>query len=279
MRELMSTDDNIMMGAAKLSFTSEIGQFLNDNRIRLLDAIAKHGSLSAAARSLPMSYKAAWDALDSMNNISAQALVIRSTGGKNGGGTQLTPYAKKLISMYKAMEIEYQQSLERLQQALVDTPEAKDINDFRQLMSRVNFKTSARNQLVGTVTSVTIGAVSVIVELKISEQITLVAAVTKDSAQSLGIEFGQELVALIKSSQMVLQQGNGLKLSANNQLQGVISRIQPGAVCSDISVELADQKSLSVTITEESLAQLALQVDQPVTVCFNASAVILCRYA
>lgn len=275
----MSTDDNMMMGAAKLSFTSEIGQFLNDNRIRLLDAIAKHGSLSAAARSLPMSYKAAWDALNSMNNISAQPLVIRSAGGKNGGGTQLTPYAKKLISMYKAMEIEYQQSLERLQQALVDTPEAKDINDFRQLMSRVNFKSSARNQLVGTVTSATIGAVSVIVELKISEQLTIVAAVTKDSAQSLGIEFGQELVALIKSSQMVLQQGNDLKLSANNQLQGVISQIQPGAVCSDISVELADQKSLSVTITEESLAQLALQAGQPVTVCFNASAVILCRYA
>ncbi len=274
----MSTDDSII-GAAKLSLSTEIGQFLNDNRIRLLDAIGEYGSLSAAARSLPMSYKAAWDALDSMNNISTEALVIRSTGGKNGGGTQLTPYAKKLISMYKAMAIEYQQSLERLQQALVDMPEAKEINDFRKLMSRVNFKTSARNQLTGTVTSVTIGAVNVIVELKISEQLKLVAAVTKDSAQSLGIEFGQELVALIKSSQMVLQQGSNLKLSANNQLQGVISRIQPGAVCSDISVELADQKSLSITITEESLKQMALQVKQPVTVCFNASAIILCRYA
>lgn len=274
----MSTDERIM-GVAKLSLSTEIGQFINDNRIRLLDAIGEHGSLSAAARSLPMSYKAAWDALDSMNNISTEALVIRSTGGKNGGGTQLTPYAKKLISMYKAMAIEYQQSLERLQQALVDTPEAKEINDFRQLMSRVNFKSSARNQLTGTVTSVNIGAVSVIVELKISEQLNLVAAVTKDSAQSLGIEFGQELVALVKSSQMVLQQDNTLKLSANNQLQGVISRIQPGAVCSDISVELPDQKSLCVTITEESLKQMALQVEQPVTVCFNASAVILCRYA
>ncbi len=120
---------------------------------------------------------------------------------------------------------------------------------------------------------------SVIVELKISEQLNLVAAVTKDSAQSLGIEFGQELVALVKSSQMVLQQGNKLKLSANNQFHGLITRIQPGAVCSDISVELADQKSLCVTITEESLKQMALHTGQPVTVCFNASSVILCRYA
>lgn len=272
----MSTND--IISAAKLSFSTEIGQFLNDNRIRLLDAIAVHGSLSAAARSLPMSYKAAWDALNSMNNISAQTLVIRSTGGKNGGGTTLTPYAYKLISMYKAMEIEYQQSLERLQKALVETPEVKEINDFRQLMSRINFKTSARNQLVGTVSSVTTGAVSVIVELKISEKLTITAAITKDSAQTLDLKFGQELVALIKSSQMVLQQGNSLKLSTNNQLQGVIKRIQPGAVCSDISVELSEQKSLCVTITEESLKQLELQVEQPVTVCFNASAVILCSY-
>jgi molybdate transport system regulatory protein len=273
----MDINDNLI-GAAKLSFSAEIGQFINDNRIRLLDAIAKHGSLSAAARSLPMSYKAAWDALDSMNNISTQPLVIRSAGGKNGGGTQLTPYAEKLISMYKAMEIEYQQSLDRLQQALTNSPEAKEINDFRQLISRINFKTSARNQLTGTVTSVTIGAVNVIVELKISDQLKLVAAVTKDSAQALNIEFGQELIALVKSSQMVLNQGSDLKLSANNQLKGVITRIQPGAVCSDISVELIDHKSLCVTITEGSLEQLALQVDQPITVCFNASAVILCSY-
>lgn len=273
----MSIDDN-MMGAAKLSFNTEIGHFLNDNRIRLLDAIAEHGSLSAAARSLPISYKAAWDALDSMNNLSVEALVVRSTGGKNGGGTILTAYAKKLISMYKALEIEYQQSLDRLQQALIDTPEVKEINDFRQLMSRVNFKSSARNQLLGKVISVTTGAVNVIVELKVSEQLTLIAAVTKDSAQTLGIEFGQELVALIKSSQMVLQQESDIKLSADNQLQGVISRIQLGAICSDISVKMADQKSLSVTITEDSLDHLALQVEKPVTVCFNASAVILCRY-
>jgi molybdate transport system regulatory protein len=273
----MKTNENTL-GIAKLCLTSEIGQFLNDNRIRLLDAIAAHGSLSAAARSLPMSYKAAWDAIDSMNNISAEPLVIRSTGGKNGGGTKLTPYAQKLISMYKAIEIEYQQSLERLQQALADYPEIKEINEFRQLMSRVNFKTSARNQLVGKVTSVTTGAVSVIVELKISEQLNIIVTVTKDSAQTLDIEFGQELVALIKSSQMVIHKGDNLKLSADNQLQGVISQIQPGAVCSEISVKMADHKSLCVTITKESLSQLALDVGQTVTVSFNASAVILCRY-
>jgi len=273
----MIKNDNTM-GVVKLSLSADIGQFLNDNRIRLLDAIDVHGSLSAAAKSLPMSYKAAWDALNSMNNISSEELVIRSTGGKNGGGTTLTPYAKKLISMFKAMEIEYQKNLEQLQQALADTPEVKEINDFRQLMTRINFKSSARNQLIGTVTSITIGAVNVIVELKVSEQITIIAAITKESAELLNIEFGQELIALIKSSQMVIHEEEQLKLSVSNQLKGSISHIHPGAVCSDITVNLSDQKSLSVTITEQSRTQLNLQVAQPITVCFNASAVTLCRY-
>ena len=274
----MTTNDK-MMGAVKLNLSADIGQFLNDNRIRLLDAIDVHGSLSAAAKSLPMSYKAAWDALNSMNNISNQELVIRSTGGKNGGGTILTPYAKKLISLYKAMEIEYQKNLEQLQRALVDTPEVKEINDFRQLMTRINFKSSARNQLLGTVTSVTVGAVNVIVELKVSDQINIIAAVTKDSAEALDIKFGQELLALVKSSQMILHREDDLKLSVSNQLKGSINRIHPGAVCSDITVALSEHKSLSVTITEQSRTKLDLQLNQPITVCFNASAVTLCRYS
>ena len=271
-------ENNNMMGVVKLSLTADVGQFINDNRIRLLDAIDVHGSLSAAAKSLPMSYKAAWDSLNAMNNISNQELVIRSTGGKNGGGTVLTPYAKKLISMYKAMEIEYQKNLEQLQRALIDTPEVKDINDFRQLMTRIKFKSSARNQLIGIVTSVTIGAVNAIVELKVSDQITIIAAIAKESAERLKIEFGQELIALIKSSQMILHREDELKLSVSNQLNGTISHIHPGAVCSDITVNLSNQKSLSVTITEQSRTQLNLQTEQPIMVCFNASAVTLCRY-
>ena len=59
-------------------------------RIALLAAIQQTGSITGAAKAVGMSYKAAWDAIDTMNNLAGTALVVRATGGKGGGGTTLT---------------------------------------------------------------------------------------------------------------------------------------------------------------------------------------------
>lgn len=262
----------------RLQLYTELGSFLSDQRIKLLEAIAIHGSLNAAAKAIPISYKAAWEALDSMNNLSEQPLVVRATGGRNGGGTTLTPYAKQLITLFKAMESEYQHTLTRMQHYL-DTPSLDDEEvDFHKLMQLVNFKSSARNQLAGKVVTVTTGAVNVIVELKVGEHLNITATITKASAEALNIEFGSELLALIKSTQVTLQKGSGLRTSANNQLDGVIRDIKVGAVCSEVSVELAGQKSLGVSISQESMLAMDLQAGDQVKACFNASAVILCSY-
>ncbi|WP_252977268.1 winged helix-turn-helix domain-containing protein [Pseudomonas oryzihabitans] len=65
---------------AHLSLESSVGAELTQTRIRLLEAIAATGSISQAAKRVPLSYKAAWDAVDQINNLSAQPLVARSTG-------------------------------------------------------------------------------------------------------------------------------------------------------------------------------------------------------
>ena len=67
----------------KLSLDTAMGAFLGDTRIKLLEAIALHGSISQAAKTVPLSYKAAWDAIDAMNNLAPEPLVIRTTGGKH----------------------------------------------------------------------------------------------------------------------------------------------------------------------------------------------------
>ena len=59
----------------ELKLCTEVGPFLGDTRIRLLEAIDRLGSLSQAAKSLPLSYRAAWDALDDMNNLAESPLV------------------------------------------------------------------------------------------------------------------------------------------------------------------------------------------------------------
>lgn len=85
----------------RLWIVSEQGTFLGEGRIALLQAIEKYGSISAAARSMNMSYLKAWKLIDSMNNVSAdQPLVIKTSGGKDGGGTILTAAGKKAIAIY-----------------------------------------------------------------------------------------------------------------------------------------------------------------------------------
>ena len=78
--------------------------FLGSARIQLLEQIVATGSISAAARVIGMSYKAAWDAIDAMNNLTDQPLLKRQAGGRHGGGTQLTAHGEQVIAQYRAAE-------------------------------------------------------------------------------------------------------------------------------------------------------------------------------
>jgi len=73
---------------------------LGEGRIRLLKAIDETGSLSKAAKSLNMSYKKAWNLIDSINNNSKKPVVSKSIGGKGGGGTIITEHGKNLIEVF-----------------------------------------------------------------------------------------------------------------------------------------------------------------------------------
>src|SRR5262245_11392932 len=60
---------------AHLELETEFGALLGGTRIRLLEAVDKHGSISKAAKAIPMSYKAAWDALEDLNNLADQPVI------------------------------------------------------------------------------------------------------------------------------------------------------------------------------------------------------------
>jgi molybdate transport system regulatory protein len=73
---------------------------LGEGRVQLLKAIAEEGSLSKAAKSLKMSYKKAWTLIDAINKSAKKPVVIKSVGGKDGGGAKLTAYGEKLIVVF-----------------------------------------------------------------------------------------------------------------------------------------------------------------------------------
>jgi molybdate transport system regulatory protein len=76
------------------------GTFLGYGRVVLLERIQEHGSISAAARSMAMSYRHAWKLVDSMNRQSRQPVVESQTGGRGGGGAVLTEAGKRAVDCF-----------------------------------------------------------------------------------------------------------------------------------------------------------------------------------
>jgi molybdate transport system regulatory protein len=85
---------------SRIWIESENNVLLGEGRVHLLKAIQKKGSLSQAAKSLNISYKKAWQLLDSVNKSAKEPVTINSVGGKGGGGAKLTDYGKSLIKAF-----------------------------------------------------------------------------------------------------------------------------------------------------------------------------------
>ena len=77
---------------------------LGPGKVMLLERIAREGSISAAGRSMNMSYKRAWELVSEINRTFEAPLVLAQTGGRAGGGAQLTKRGQELIRHYRAIE-------------------------------------------------------------------------------------------------------------------------------------------------------------------------------
>ena len=74
-------------------------------KIALLERIAEHGSISAAARTpMHMSYRHAWELVDELARCFGRPVVVAQMGGAGGGGTRLTPLGRDLVAEYRAIE-------------------------------------------------------------------------------------------------------------------------------------------------------------------------------
>ena len=137
-------------------------------------------------------------------------------------------------------------------------------------------KTSARNQFSGTVNEVRIGAVNAEVHVGLKGGETIVASVTKESVETLGIKTGLAVIALVKAPQIiVVSDFGGYKISARNQLQGTVTEVKRGAVNSEIDIELKGGEKIAATVTNDSVETLGLHKGQTVTAVFKAGAVLL----
>lgn len=240
------------------------------NRIDLLRAIVDTGSITHAAKAVGISYKTAWDAIDTMNTLAGEPLVARATGGKGGGSTQLTAHGRRLVERFGQIDAVHQRFLQ-----LLDA-ESIDLDREFSLQRTLNLRTSAGNQFSGTVTRVLAGVVNDEVELTLPGGARLVAIVTRDSTRTLGLRTGVTAFALLQSSSVVLATGvEGARLSARNQLAGTVAAVRPGAVNADVLLDLDGAGAITATVNQASLDDLGLQPGARATALFNASSVVL----
>jgi molybdate transport system regulatory protein len=91
---------------ARLTIRVDLGRggALGPGKIRLLELIHDRGSISEAGRAMNMSYRRAWLLVDNLNRSFRRPVVSKQTGGRQGGGARLTPWGRRLVERYRAIE-------------------------------------------------------------------------------------------------------------------------------------------------------------------------------
>lgn len=135
--------------------------------------------------------------------------------------------------------------------------------------------TSARNAYEGRVASLERGAVNTLVTVDLGSQQAIVASVTNDSAERLDLAEGSPVTALIKATSVIVTTAGDNRTSARNHLQGTVREIVPGAVNSVVVLEVGGQRTLTATVTNDSVQRLRLERGAEAGGLFKASAVIL----
>ena len=77
---------------------------MGPGKAELVERIAETGSISAAARAMGMSYRRAWQLVEALNAAFREPVVVTAVGGERGGGARVTPFGKRLVAQFRAME-------------------------------------------------------------------------------------------------------------------------------------------------------------------------------
>ena len=150
--------------------------FAGRGRIELLKHIKETGSIARAAKVMKMSYKAAWDSVDAMNKMTGQTLVIRTSGGRDGGGSKITDAGLEFIERYD----KYTETFEKVLSIIDNNP------DIESFVNSFDIKSSADNSFNGKVLSINEGAVYSIVEID-GLSFKIYASISKSSIERMGL--------------------------------------------------------------------------------------------
>jgi molybdate transport system regulatory protein len=253
---------------ALLALRSDGKLIVGRDRIKVLEAIAEHRSISKAAKAVGFSYKAAWDAVAAINNLLPTPAFITKAGGKSGGGAEVTPEGRKLIETFHRLE----EKLSRIS-SLIAAEGLDGQDDF--LLWSVAAKISARNVFQAEVVEVREAPVDVAVALRLSEAHRLVSIITNEATADLGLKRGRRVIALVKSSLVGVSPPDAPAREGHNRFQGVVTRRTDAERNCELLVDIGGGKTLTAVPPRQDVEAAHIDVGAEVAVDFAFSNVIL----
>lgn len=205
-------------------FIDALGHGAGDRRIDVLRGIAATGSISQAARETGVSYKAAWQAIDTLTNLAGVPLVRRAVGGAGGGGAALTAQGARLLELARALDVARREVHARWlaegegscggdpgDDAGLVAADARPADATAATLSRLALRTSMRNQLPATVEHLETTGRIVRVIMRLDGRAAdpsadgpaaahVAARITRESAELLGLRPGLPVIVLCKAT-------------------------------------------------------------------------------
>jgi len=236
----------------------------------LLEEIHTCGSINQAAKAVGISYKAAWERIETLNNLSPQPLITRQVGGSGGGGTLLTEAGHDFLKRASLLQREFTSFLN----FFYYSPE--EASATLKTLRRIEMKISARNVWLGNVIGIERGAVNSVVTVALKGRDTIVSVITENSVQRLGLQPGVQVLAIVKAPSVLLALDvDRQKISARNILEGRINRIVPGVVNDEVIIDLDLGNTVTSILTSEGVKRLGLAEGMMISAIIKASDVLL----
>jgi molybdate transport system regulatory protein len=258
-----------MPGMASPRFIDALGHGMSDKRIDILRGIASTGSISQAAREAGVSYKAAWQAIDTLTNLAGVPLVERAVGGAGGGGALLTPHGGHLLELADALDAARRDVHARWAAGGGDASARADAT-----VARLAVRTSMRNQLPATVDALVVTGRTVRVQMQVGDG-AIAARITQESAELLGLHAGMTVIALCKATAVRVERRVAdapvPRRAGGNRLAGSVAGALRGEGGDEIAVALAG----GLQLVGFAAAGSGLRVRQRATAIVDESAVVV----
>lgn len=252
---------------ATLSLRSGDRFLVGRDRIKLLEAIAKHGSISKAAKAVGYSYKTAWDSVDAINNLLPSSAFLTKMGGAGGGGgAQVTEEGRRLIDTFYKIE----NKLARLSSRISETGLQGDEDT---LLFTFGARISSRNAFLCMIEKIKKGPVDVDLQLRLNSGAVITAVLTNAAADELELATGRDVLALVKAYAIKLAEKP--TAGAVNNMSGNVTRLIKGPNNWEVLLDIGLGKTLTTVIPVEEAEKLSVARGQTLVAHFSPQDVII----